>query len=327
MRRGNGDGGIFKLSGKRRKPYAVRITTGWTDEGKQQYKYIGYFENKTAAKKALNEYLINPQTINIVTFADVFENMLKKSDFSPSTERQYKSAFKQLSELHNKNINEIQLDQLEAIVERHTPSIQLRLKNTLSNCYKYAMRYDYVSKNLADFLNVKTVKAKERSVFTIKEINDLWKNLGTVRFDDIPLILLYSGLRISELLGLETSDVDLKNKTLNIRSSKTKAGIRVVPIHDKIFPLIEKRYKAANSHFVMVKGKPMTYAQFNMSYWSIKNHTIHETRHTFTTQIQKYDVDKLVLKKIIGHATTDITDHYTHRTLEELKAEINKLKY
>ena len=72
MRRGNGDGGIFKLSGKRRKPYAVRITTGWTDEGKQQYKYIGYFENKTAAKKALNEYLINPQTINIVTFADVF---------------------------------------------------------------------------------------------------------------------------------------------------------------------------------------------------------------------------------------------------------------
>ena len=168
MRRGNGDGGIFKLSGKRRKPYAVRITTGWTDEGKQQYKYIGYFENKTTAKKALNEYLINPQTINIVTFADVFENMLKKSDFSPSTERQYKSAFKQLSELHNKNINEIQLDQLEAIVERHTPSIQLRLKNTLSNCYKYAMRYDYVSKNLADFLNVKTVKAKERSVFTVK---------------------------------------------------------------------------------------------------------------------------------------------------------------
>ena len=47
----------------------------------------GYIENKTAAKKALNENLINPQTINIVTFADVFENMLKKSDFSTSTER------------------------------------------------------------------------------------------------------------------------------------------------------------------------------------------------------------------------------------------------
>ena len=52
MRRGNGDGSIFKLSGKRRRPYAVRITVGWSDDGKQKYKYIGYYANKTEAKKS-----------------------------------------------------------------------------------------------------------------------------------------------------------------------------------------------------------------------------------------------------------------------------------
>ena len=37
-RRGNGDGSIFKLSGRSRRPYAVRVTVGWTDDGKQKYK-------------------------------------------------------------------------------------------------------------------------------------------------------------------------------------------------------------------------------------------------------------------------------------------------
>ena len=65
MRRGNGDGSIFKLSGKRRKPWAVRITIGWENDGKQKFKYLGYYQNKTDAKKALNDYLANPQKMKL----------------------------------------------------------------------------------------------------------------------------------------------------------------------------------------------------------------------------------------------------------------------
>lgn len=53
MKRANGDGAIIKLGGKRRNPYAVRVTLGWNDEGKQLLKYIGYYKTKTEAKKAL----------------------------------------------------------------------------------------------------------------------------------------------------------------------------------------------------------------------------------------------------------------------------------
>ena len=56
MRRGNGDGSIYKLSGKRRRPWAVRVNTGWTLEGKQMYKYVGYYRTKTEAKDALTDY-------------------------------------------------------------------------------------------------------------------------------------------------------------------------------------------------------------------------------------------------------------------------------
>lgn len=84
MRRGNGEGSIYKLSGKRRKPWAVRITVGWTIEGKQQYKYLGYYLTKTQAKNALREYLLKPYdlTNKDVTLKDVFERLDSATDLS-----------------------------------------------------------------------------------------------------------------------------------------------------------------------------------------------------------------------------------------------------
>ena len=328
MRRGNGDGSIFKLSGKRRRPYAVRVTIGYTDEGKQQYRYIGYYSNKTEAKNALNDYLVNPQKIKIErqTLKNIFERMIEKSKFSDGTKQQYRSGFNQLKILHDRYINEIELDEIEEILEGHNQSAQQRIKKTLSNCYKFAMRYDYVSKNLADYLDVETSKAKERTIFTIEEIQTIWSELNTYRFSDVPLILLYTGLRISDLLDLETKHIDLENETIFIEKSKTAAGIRTIPIHNKIFELIKVRYNPNNSHLLMLKGEPFTYAKFASSYWK-QSHTIHETRHTFVTYLEKVSDDKIAIKKIIGHSLSDITDHYTHRTMDELREELNKLSY
>lgn len=51
MRLPNGYGSITKLSGKRRKPYAVKVTKEWTDDGKQVQKYLGYYESRAKAIK------------------------------------------------------------------------------------------------------------------------------------------------------------------------------------------------------------------------------------------------------------------------------------
>lgn len=329
MRRGNGDGGIFKLSGKRRKPWAVRVTIGWTDEGKQLYKYLSYHENKTEAKAALREFLLNPQKIKAEkqTLKMIFEKMIEKSDFSEGTKQQYIGGFKQLAPLHSKNIADIELEEVEEIIADLVPSGQKRIKKTLSNCYKYAMRYEYVSRNLADFITVKEAKAKERIPLTVEEINSLWKYLGTERLDDIPIILLYSGMRISELLDLKRENVDIENKSINIIKSKTAAGIRVLPIHERILPIIRKRYEQGNNYLVTLDGKKLAYNQYLSTYWKVAEHTPHDTRHTFITHLSKLSADTIAIKKIVGHATTDITEHYTHRTLEELNTEINKLEY
>ena len=54
-------------------------------------------------------------------------------------------------------------------------------------------------------------------------------------------------------------------------------------------------------------------------------HLPHDTRHTFATLGDNYNMNKLCIKRIMGHASKDITDKvYTHKDIEELKKEIEK---
>lgn len=76
MRLPNGYGSITKLSGKRRKPYAVKVTKEWTDDGKQVQKYLGYYESRAKAIKALADYNEHPYDIDATaaTFAPSMRN-------------------------------------------------------------------------------------------------------------------------------------------------------------------------------------------------------------------------------------------------------------
>lgn len=75
MKNPNGYGSVFKLSGKRRKPFGVRITARWDEDVKQLYKYIGYYTTRPEAMIALADYNKNPYDLDAgkVTFQEVFE--------------------------------------------------------------------------------------------------------------------------------------------------------------------------------------------------------------------------------------------------------------
>lgn len=331
MRRGNGEGSIFKLGGKRRKPWAVRVTVGFTPEGKQKYKYLSYHVTKTEAKAALREYLVNPYDLSVVkiTFEDVYNEWLEKADLKQGTLNNHKSAFKKLSVLHNKPIKDITLKQIEDTLSPEKPTSQMNMKKTLRVCFKHALRRDYVTRDVTQYLETaKHTNVKEIKLFTIEEINELWENVGTEYFDDVPLLLLYTGLRISELLNIRTAHIDLENRYIQIAGTKTKNAVRMLPIHDKIFPLIEKRYNENNGYLIInrLTKQPFGHVDFSKKYWKL-NHTRHEARHTFITYLTKCVQDPLTIKRIVGHSTKNITDHYTHRNIEELRQAINQLEY
>lgn len=334
MRRGNGEGSIFKLSGKRRKPYAVRITIGYTDSGKQQYKYLGYYEKKTDAKTALRNYLVNPYNLEHenTELQTIFDEWAKSSDLAESTMKSYRTAFRQARMLHKMNLRDIKAIHIEKAMDAMKPNIQGIFKNAMTHVYKYAIKHEIVDKNIISLISVKSPgTAKERKPFTIEEINKL--RAFKHPLNDSGLILLYTGLRINELLEIETKNINLEKRYMT-GGKKTKAGQdRIIPLHDDIFNLVKARYNPENKYLFTKDGHRITYIGYRKVYWDkmIKaldfEHTPHETRHTFTTFADRCGMNKVALKKIIGHALGDMTDHYTHKNLTELLLEINKLKY
>ena len=75
MRLPNGYGSVYKLSGKRRKPYAARKTIGWSDEGTQLFSIIGYYRTRQEAFQAIEEYNNDPYNLQVAkyTFTQIYE--------------------------------------------------------------------------------------------------------------------------------------------------------------------------------------------------------------------------------------------------------------
>lgn len=107
----NGYGSIFKLSGKRRKPRALRITDGYKDKGTQNFKYIGYYESRPEAISAFADYNANPYDLSKrkLNYAEVYEKYCKKRylDKDNVIPGQYVAAFNRSTNLHDMPFVEI----------------------------------------------------------------------------------------------------------------------------------------------------------------------------------------------------------------------------
>lgn len=352
----NAYGSITKMSGKRRKPYRVRVTDRWviddkTGRSKQLRPTLGYFETREEAMIALATYNENPYDINTdnITFSEVYE---KWSDgyfrtlSNPSSARTIKAAYSYCNGLYNMRMQDIRVSHLEGTIinAQVGDSTKARIKSLFNMLYRYAVANDIVEKDYAAvmFANGNPIKrSRTRDVipFTQEEIQMLWNNLEQIPFVDMIIIEIYSGWRPQELAILKTYDVDITSETMR-GGLKTDAGKnRIVPIHPLIKPLIEKRMSEAatlQSEYLFndtngQQGTYMTYDKYRsrfdkvMKRLNLKHHP-HETRHTFITKAKACGVDEYILKLIVGHAIDDITEKvYTHRTIEQLKNEMEKI--
>ena len=346
MKQPNGYGSVHKLSGKRRKPWRVRKTNGWVmnEDGTkliQNYITIGYYETRQEALLALAEYNQNPYDIKSTTFtfSDVYEKWSAEhfEEICASAARTWKSAYNHSKPLWNIRMAEIRAFHLEKTIREAEvgDDTKKRMKSLYNLMFKYAMKHEIVNKDYAALCNPvkKTTMSEPKVPFTEDEIQLLWDNIDYSIVDMI-LIGIYSGWRPSELATLKTKNVDFESGTM-YGGIKTEAGKnRIVPIHPKILGLLKKRYNPESEQIFndFSSTEPaMTYDKYiqrfkrTMDYLGLK-HKPHETRHTFITRAKEAGVDEYCLKLIVGHQIGDVTEKvYTHRTLDNLKREIEKI--
>ena len=350
MRLPNGFGSVYKLSGKRRKPFVARKTVGWTfDEVKQKsfpvYQFIGYYETRKEALTALTDYNADPYDLHIdqITFSEVYEKWSEEHfpKVSESNIKGYKASFNTCSDLHDLRMVDIKLIHLQKVVDnsgKNTPTLK-KMKIMFGLMWDYCVKYEILKPEKRDMIRYLDIKEAgnpnrmNREPFTKKEVDIVWKNVEANEYIQIILILIYTGVRVSELLDLKKEDVHLDDRWFYVRESKTTAGIREVPIADKIHPFFCNWMNKDSEWFICTpEGEHFLYRNYYDSYWKpfmnhmMLTHRPHDTRHTCISLLTTAGVDPRIIKQIVGHKGQGVTETvYTHIDLPAKLEAINRI--
>lgn len=148
----------------------------------------------------------------------------------------------------------------------------------------------------------------------------------------IVTVFYETGIRISELVGLDDADVDTEAMQLKVTGKGNKQ--RVVPFGDGLAEAIESyrvvrarlEGRDAKAMFVTEKGQRVTASQVRYEVKkeiskvsTLKKRTPHVLRHTFATAMLNHGAGIESIKKLLGHESVSTTEIYTHTTFEQLK--------
>lgn len=352
-RKENRFGCISKLSGTRRNPWRARaFVSCMYDEEKgryiQEYKTIGYFHTYTEAENALHQFNNSPYDIDAVklTFGELYDKWSDEAfeSIGESSVQSYKAAFLCCKEIENVKFIEIRASHLQRIIDscgKNYPTLR-KIKLLFTMMYKWAQKNDLCDKNIGALVDISKYKdrnpnGQDHFPFSPEEIETVWTWAEKNEYVSVMLMMIYSGVRIQELIDLEKEDVHLEEKYFYIRKSKTPSGVRNVPIADKVYPFFESWYNRNpnNTHLITNRtGGTFNYSTFKGSYWQPliaemrlnPEHRPHDTRHTCASLLATVGVDERISRKILGHSGKSITEQvYTHYEMQSLLDAINQI--
>ena len=336
----NGIGNVSKITYRKlRRPWRARkeIARYKDENGKihREYHTVGYFQTRKEAIDAL----MNDTTIPVAKTETTFERVYlewsakKYPELSAGSAANYRNAYSKFDELKHRQFRDLKTADYEAVITDRVPdTIRSLCKLLLSQLYQYAIRHEMCEKDYSKFVDFKTNghQVKDKAPFSVEEVERLWSMVGN-RTADLLLVGIYSGLRPTEMLTLQTN---MFEDGCFVCGMKTKNGKnRRVPIHPRILPIIQDYCLKSTKLGVRWLFPSATGKAEYVSGWGadmkrlFPDHTPHETRHSFATYAKKSGMDRYIVKRIMGHAIDDLTEQvYTHTDTEQLKAEMAKYR-
>jgi len=243
-------------------------------------------------------------------------------------------------------------------------------KRSLKAAFYSAIQDDCIRKNPFDF-HINTVIEDDTEPKVPLSLIQEESLLSFVKSDkvyykyyDELIILLGTGLRISEFCGLTDSDIDFENRTINvdhqlqysgkksyrIETPKTENGIRKIPMSDRVLEALQRVMQNRKSSdftvdgytgflFLTRNGTPQTCMNYDYMFHRLvekynKKHeealpvvtTPHTLRHTFCTNMANAGMNPKALQYLMGHANITMTlNYYAHATFDSAQAEFFRL--
>ncbi|MCB0806535.1 MAG: tyrosine recombinase XerC [Bacteroidales bacterium] len=285
---------------------------------------------------------------------DFIEYLSNQKRYSPHTVKAYQNDLIQFFQFTLQTYETTDEDHITHqiirswVIEKLNEGISTRSVNrklsSLKTFYKFLRKKNIVKINPLEKMIAPRMKktlpefvSRSQMDLLLDEI-DFGTDFTSVRNKLIIEMLYFSGMRVSELVNLQTQGVDLYHSQIKVTGKRNKQ--RIIPFDTELKNAIEKYLQERNSlmntdtstrFFITPKGKPiysrLVYNIVN-AYLSkvstLKKKSPHILRHTFATHMLNNGADLNAVKELLGHANLSATQVYTHNTIEKLKTIYNQ---
>ena len=271
-------------------------------------QYLEYIE----IEKGLSENTINAYRRDLSAFVDFYNE-------------------KPVNEISKHDINNYIL----YLRENHTnPRTVVRKIASFRGFFKWLSANEYIKKNPSETIEQPKLPKRLPKVMTLSEINEIFRSDLTPEEMLIVELLYGCGLRVSELVNLKTTDIDIKSKYVKCFGKGSKE--RIIPFGSKAkdaiinylkirdIIILKKNINDKNRLFIKESGRYITrqdvynfiHKQGEKIHKNISPHTL---RHTFATHLLENGADLRVVQELLGHSDVSTTQLYTHITKKRLK--------
>jgi integrase/recombinase XerC len=268
---------------------------------------------------------------------------------SPHTITAYENDLRQFQDFLNENFSGDTIDTanyglirswiVQLVESELSPTSINRKIASLRAFYKFLLRREHITKN--PMMKIKPLKASKRLPTFVKE-PDMVKVLDNLDFenslegwrDKLILELFYAtGIRLSELINLKESQIDLRSRTIKVLGKRNKE--RIIPFSAGLVSIIEN-YRSVRNREVQIKdhgllfvtdsGEPCypmmiyrTVKKYLNHYTTTEKRSPHVLRHTYATHLLNKGAEINAVKELLGHTSLAATQVYTHNSLDKLK--------
>ena len=223
---------------------------------------------------------------------------------------------------------------VRSLKERNlAPTSIIRKIASLRGLFRWAYAMNIITKNPASTLEQPKVPQRLPKVITLKEVEEMLHS-GLIPLEHVMMELLYScGLRVSELVNLKITDIDMSSKYIRCFGKGSKERISPMgeearKVLEEYYPerdLVLKKYNLSTKRLLINSSGRFINRQdvytfiHNRGKLIHKNISPHTLRHSFATHLLENGADLRVVQELLGHSDVSTTQLYTHISKKRLK--------
>jgi integrase/recombinase XerC len=276
--------------------------------------------------------------------ADFLNHLRNERNVSPHTERSYRSDLEQLAKfLGDRDLAGVGHQDLRQflghLITRQVKRSSLARKlSAVRAFFKYLNREGIVPGNPARLIATPKQDKRLPSVLTVDDALRLMNAPTGDAVDELRdravLETLYStGIRASELVGINYEDINRNDHLIRIRGKGRKE--RIVPVGRKALDAIDaysaRKKDKSTSVFTGPSGNRLTartvqriLGNYRKKLGLSQKASPHTLRHSFATHLLESGADLRAIQELLGHASLSTTQRYTHLNLDSLMETYDK---